>query len=69
MVTTINKPRRTADGEWRVSVTVDGRHDPARDYFAIDRDDAVQTREAMIQEARDNGENVTNNPTGQGADR
>lgn len=58
---TVNKPRKTTDDEWRVTVTVNGRHAPERDYFGTDRQDAIDTREAMIQEAREAGENVTNN--------
>lgn len=49
-----------------MTVTVNGRHAPERDYFGADRQDAIDTREAMIQEAREAGESVTNTTTDRG---
>jgi hypothetical protein len=60
---TVNKARKTPDGEYRVTVTVNGRIDHGRTYFSEDKADAEGTRRAMIQEALDNGENVTNTTT------
>lgn len=51
MGTTINMPRKNREGEWFVTVTIDGKNFPSRTYFAADREDAIQTRQAMIQEA------------------